>query len=141
MSKSDVTISLPTSKKRFGSLRKIFRIGSRSGSRSRQKLADSERLYDGYGNYGRRLSVEDSRPDHGSRSSMERSMTPPHHRTLSPSSSYGYGSPSSGSDVPPKSETVNLGASIDVDRGSSPSYWDGSRHYSMPSNHKLAPHV
>lgn len=130
----DAPLGLPSSRKRFGgSLRRLLGLSKRSSSGSRYKSES---------NYGteRRLSVEGSRPEHhGSRSSVERGMTPPHHRTLSPSSSYGYRSPSSGSDAPHRSETINIGGSISVNRQRDspvPYYGDDARRYSLPSQQR-----
>ncbi|XP_067939456.1 C2 domain-containing protein 2-like isoform X2 [Watersipora subatra] len=137
-SKSDATLT-PSNKKKFGgSLRKFLRVRSRSSSRSRHKHPsgdNAENMSGSYSSHERRLSIEGSRPNPESRSSLERSMTPPHYRTLSPSSSYDHRSLSAVPDLPRKPEIVQLGASIDVDRSLSPSY-DASRHYSMPSVHR-----
>lgn len=138
---SDTAANLPPKKKFGGSLRKLFKKRSSSASRasSRRKniLNDLDRPISSNCD---RLSIEGDRPDeHGSRSSFEKDTTPPHHRTLSPSSSnYSYGSHQNYSqpiqiradnmcDSPPPLQYEYS------DEGLDSSQSENRRHYSLPS--------
>lgn len=138
---SDPISSLPPKKKFGGSLRKLFHMKKRSNSASRASTRRKNILNDlekPISNYDK-LSIEGDRPsDHGSRSSFEKDPTPPHHRTLSPSSSkYSYESQNHSPDPPRQSRLVAMTTSqpnySDDGDGMYSGLIEDRRHYSMPS--------
>lgn len=80
-----------------------------------------------------RLSVEGDRridPNNGSRSSFERDLTPPHHRTLSTSSSFGSEA------VRRDREPIQLSVEKSYDEDLHQQAYEDRRHYSLPGDRR-----
>lgn len=137
--------SAPQEKKKFGgSLRRLFHRKRRSNSTSKSPVERSQNLltdldksfeydYD-------RVSVD--RDDPNLRSSPEKEMTPPHHRTLSASNSaYSYNEAVRGRREPGYDEELRA-EFIDQNRNSMLNGEEDlddiedRRHFSLPSSHR-----
>ena len=143
---SEQAATLPPKKKFGGSLRRLFHMRKRSSSASRAANRRKNILNDlDKPISSDRLSIEGDRPSpHGSRSSFEKDPTPPHHRTLSPSSSnYSYGSQNHN----PEPRQNRIDAMMTSSQPNYPDDGDGMysgliedrRHYSMPSQKRPPP--